>query len=94
MKTALLIILIALQIADAWTTILALKNPNNKEGNKYLRWLMEKVGVVPALLAGKGVVVALFVVAYLLAGDVVFMAVLAPIAIIYCWVVWNNWGNI
>lgn len=58
----LLAIFTVLQIADIVTTIKVLKRPDRKEGNKIMAWLMDKIGIVPALIAGK--VVALIVLGY------------------------------
>ena len=47
----LLGILILLQIADAWTTVKVLKHGYEK--NKLLAKLMDKIGVIPALIVSK-----------------------------------------
>lgn len=54
------------QILDVVSTILALKRPNVVEKNPLLRWLMEKIGIVPALILTKVVAVLILAAIYLL----------------------------
>lgn len=61
MSVTLLVILIALQVADGWTTWRALSDGKAREANPLLAWLMERIGTVPALLAVKGAGVAISV---------------------------------
>ena len=51
--TFLFALLIAVQIADAVTTVQALKRPGNYEANPALKWLMDKIGVKEALFLVK-----------------------------------------
>lgn len=48
-----LYLLIALQVADIVTTIIALNGPAH-ESNPILKKLMDKIGIVPALVLVKG----------------------------------------
>lgn len=59
MSTNLILALIvaALQVADAVTTIRNLRRPGGKEHNPLIRGLIERFGMVPALV-GKGVVLS------------------------------------
>ena len=51
--TLLFALLIAAQIADAYTTLEALKRPGVYEANPFMRKLMDKIGVKEALLLVK-----------------------------------------
>lgn len=51
--TALFVLLVVLQVADAWSTLKALKRPGNYEANPAMKWLMDKIGVKEALLFTK-----------------------------------------
>lgn len=46
-------ILLALQILDLLSTVIALRNPSLKEANGPLSRIMQAVGVLPALMAVK-----------------------------------------
>jgi hypothetical protein len=46
-------VLLAMQIADTISTYLALKNPNNEEGNGVIAYAIRKLGVLGGLLAVK-----------------------------------------
>lgn len=52
----LVLALAALQVGDAVTTAINLKRPGGKEHNPLIRKLMDKLGVLPALVV-KGVIV-------------------------------------
>ena len=58
----LLIPFAILQVLDIVTTIKCLSRPNRKEGNKVMAWLMDKLGIVPALVSCK--IVALIILGY------------------------------
>ena len=53
-----LYLLIALQVADAVSTYIALKDADATEGNGFLAAVMRKLGVVPGLIAVKAPFVA------------------------------------
>lgn len=55
-----LYLLIALQVADLVTTVLALRGKAVKS-NPIVKKVMDLIGVVPALLLLKGIVIALFI---------------------------------
>lgn len=82
----LIAFLIALQIIDAVTTYIALKNPKLRESNKLILWLMGRVGLLPALVIFKGALIVLLVLAAAFVPD----GVVAALCMFYCWVIWNN----
>ena len=79
-------VLIALQIIDLVSTVLALNKPGLVEGNRWLKAVMDKVGVLPTLLIAKGGFIAW--IAYFRAEipDGIF----AVLILGYLWVCWNN----
>lgn len=54
----LFILFAVLQVADAYVTVRALALPGKREANPIMAWFMDKLGVVPALILTKVVVVA------------------------------------
>jgi len=46
--------LVLASLADALTTIYALRQPGMRESNPVMRWVMDKLGIVPALALVKG----------------------------------------
>ncbi len=82
----MLYLLIGLQVLDLLTTVIALRNPKLTEGNWLLKPLMDKVGVLPALLLLKGMFIALL----LWAAPLVPIEILYVLTVFYCWVVYNN----
>jgi ABC-type branched-subunit amino acid transport system permease subunit len=85
----ILYLLIALQVLDLITTVIALRNPKLTEGNKRLKPLIDRFGVLPALLLIKGTYAALLFWAVPLIPAHLMFLVYAVIAG-YCWIVWNN----
>lgn len=81
-----LYILIALQVLDLLTTVIALRNPKLTEGNGILKPLFDKLGVVPTLL----IVKIAFVTLAIWAAPQVPVEVLYALIAGYGWVVWNN----
>jgi len=81
----MLYLLILLQVADIITTLIAFQGPAH-EGNKFLKPIMDQIGVVPTLLLTKGGFIA-FLWAY---------QALLPVPVIvglcgfYVWIVWGN----
>jgi hypothetical protein len=57
----LLGVFIILQIADVWTTLAALKTGKAHEANPIMEWFMDKLGVLPALLITKAVIIGVVV---------------------------------
>lgn len=48
-----------LQIADGVTTYIALKLPGSREGNPVIRWVMDRIGILPAIVMIKAAYIAL-----------------------------------
>ena len=92
---ALFLLLVALQIADAWTTIQALKRPGNFEANKFMRKLMDAIGVKEALFFVKVAgctVVWVCIMALVSQGQRQLAAgLLGAACALYAWVVYNNY---
>lgn len=63
------LLFVVLQVLDVVSTTLALKKPNIVESNKLLKWLMDRVGIVPALVLSKVVAVLIVAAIYLLLPD-------------------------
>lgn len=78
-------ILIALQIADVVTTIVALSGPAH-EANPILKKIMDAIGVVPALVLIKGAAVAFFWFYQAMIPKPVFWMLCA----FYVYIVYNN----
>lgn len=62
MMKYLFIIFVVLQIVDAFTTYLCLQRPDRAEGNPAVKWIMDKLGVLPTLIMSKLTII--FVIAY------------------------------
>lgn len=87
MLIALALLLIALNIADAVTTYIALKRiANAVEGNPVLRFLMDKLGLMGALIAKMVVVIGATYVAYDYGQHWPFVVLCA----LYAFIVYNN----
>ena len=91
----LFILLIAAQIADAYTTLQALKRPGVYEANPFLRKIMDAIGVKEALLLVKvaSCVVVWFGVMYLEAqghGQLATGLLVAACAL-YALIAYRNW---
>jgi hypothetical protein len=85
-SSILAVYIVILQIADFITTKHILAN-GGRELNPFLNRVMKKIGVTPTLVIMKGAI-ALSVVGWHMNGGTVF--VLAAIAIMYSWVIYNN----
>lgn len=85
----LLIAFVALQIADGVTTYLVI-NKGGYEKNPVVAWGMKQIGLIPALVAYKGIGVAAGLVLYHYA-DHGGSYGLGFLTALYCWVVWNNY---
>lgn len=81
----LALILFVLQLADLISTAMLLRESGFKESNPIMAKVMDKLGVLPALFVTKGLACAAIV--WLYPAPVY---VLAPLVIIYGWVVANN----
>lgn len=81
-----LIALILLQIADGLTTYAIIKH-GGYERNPAVRWVMAKLGLIPALIAVKVWAIGLLFILYLIPLGTYAMI---PLALLYVWVVANN----
>lgn len=87
MLLALALLLTALNIADAVTTYVALKRiANAVEGNPVLRFLMDKLGLMGALIAKMVVVIGTTYVAYDYGQYWPFIV----LSVLYALIVYNN----
>ena len=84
---ALFLLYAMLQVGDSYTTVRGLKIRGNYERNIVMRWLMEKIGVVPALVVFKGLMVG--VLFYIL--DETPWQVLAGLDVMYVYIIYKNW---
>lgn len=97
MMAVLLILFVALQLADIWTTLRAFdRNPRAYEANPPLRWLMMRLGTVPALAVVK--VAAIGIIAAIgleHPHDGLALGVVGGFCAFYAWIVVRNWrvGN-
>ncbi len=82
----ILYLLIALQVLDLLTTVIALRNPKLHEANGVLKALMDKFGVLPTLIVIKGAFVGLLILYW----HQVPVEVLYGLTGLYVWVVFNN----
>lgn len=93
--TALFILLVILQALDAWTTIQALKRPGLVESNKFLAWLIDKIGLKEALLLVKVASCAIVWIGVMnlfgMGHRQLAFALLGGGCAFYAAVVWNNW---
>ena len=82
----ILYLLIALQVLDLLTTVIALRNPKLTEGNGVLKPMFDRFGVLPTLISVKGAFIALL----WWAAPLVPVEVLYLLTAGYCWIVFNN----
>lgn len=76
----------AMQIADGVTTYIALKLPGSREGNPAVRWVMDKIGILPAIVIIKATyIVMMYFGARHMGADIVMLAAVAYVAV----VIWN-----
>jgi len=79
-------ILVALQVIDLASTVLALNKPGLVEGNRWLKALMDKIGVLPSLLLIKGVFIGwIYYFKSQLPEEIILILIVG-----YVWVCWNN----
>jgi hypothetical protein len=83
-------LVVVLQGIDAYSTWLILSKPGGKELNKIMSFLMEKIGILPALLLTKGVFCAVlsWVVYFYQTTWMIYL--LIAIILGYSWVIWHN----
>ena len=81
----LLVIFIALQCGDFYTTYTIIKTGKGHEANPVLAWIFNKIGYTSGLAIFKGLCIAI--------GIVLLPAwyALAALDILYIWVIWNNY---
>lgn len=87
--TSLSWVLIILNVADAITTYIALSKDGVTEGNPIIKYLIDRIGVIGALLLAKGSVVV-FLLVITLNGTVMPIWLVGPLVVFYIWVVINN----
>lgn len=81
----MLYLLIALQVADIITTIIALRGPAH-EANPIVAWFIAKIGLVPGLIVTKGLAIAFFWYFQAQIPEVVFMLLCA----FYVYIIYHN----
>lgn len=59
----LFVLLVSLQIADAWLTVRILAERAGRELNPVMRWIFDRLGVIPGLATAKLLLLALVLVA-------------------------------
>jgi hypothetical protein len=79
-------LLIALQIADVISTLVALRNPKLREANKFLLRLFELFGQAPTLIGTKAIFIAFFWWAH----PYVYEPVIWALCVFYAYIVVNN----
>lgn len=84
-----LILLIALQVLDWWTTRRVLDLGGHAR-NPAVRWLMDRLGETAGLVAAKAFVAVLAIAGALLMGLYAVWP-LGVLCVVYGWVVWRNW---
>jgi hypothetical protein len=81
-----LYLLIALQVLDLLTTVIALRNPKLTEGNGILKPLFDKLGVLPTLLIMKGGFIGWLLYVRAEVPDWTLLLLCA----VYLWIILNN----
>jgi len=86
-------ILVGLQILDFWSTQKIL-SAGGRELNKLMRILMDKIGVVPALLITKIPMCVLCVLAAILLGDAIELTIaFGVVGVYYSKILYSNFKN-
>lgn len=86
----LFVLLAALQLADAWLTVRVLNERSGRELNPVMRWIFERMGVIPGLVAVKLAMLAIVLIAL----SVVPSWALAALCGVYVGVVAFNWHQL
>jgi len=89
MKLIPITIFCLLQVCDLASTNMALKN-KAIEANKFIAWLMGKIGVLPALVCTKIPMIALAIAAQYYYPSTYLLVAFSLASIWYLWVVINN----
>lgn len=87
MTSILILLLIALNVADVLLTLRNIKQ-GGRELNPLLAWLMTRIGIKPALIVSKTI---------LLAAAVLVLrspAIITILCLAYAAVVWHNWRQL
>ena len=79
-------IVVALQIIDVVSTVILLNREGFREGNKVLKAIMDRIGVVPTLVIVKGAFIAWIAYFQEQIPEGIFVVLIA----MYLWVCWNN----
>ena len=90
LSLVVLAIFILLQIADVVTTYLSLKRPDRAEANGFVKAIMDKIGILPALIITKATVIGLFVLAYIYLASIYLTVAMGAVCVFYVWVIINN----
>lgn len=87
MTSILILLLVALNVADILLTLRIIKQ-GGRELNPLLAWLMTRIGIKPALIVSKAVL--------LVAAALVLRspAILTLLCLAYAAVVWHNWRQL
>ena len=80
------VVFYVMQVLDGVTTYIALKLPGFKEGNPAVRWVMDRIGILPAIVIIKAFYIALmYFGARQMGADMVMLAAVAYVGV----VIWN-----
>ncbi len=79
-----------LQFLDILTTVKVLDLPGGYESNKLVKAVMDRIGVLPALLLIKSFAVSGIAAAIFFAPDLAMIISLAAVCCFYLWVIVNN----
>ena len=90
----ILAVFIGLQGLDTYTTWKLFQRPGTIENNKIMAWLIEKIGVLPALVSFKIVVTAVLLFALWKYPYWQVQAMALGVCAAYLWAVINNWKQI
>lgn len=75
-----------MQVLDGITTYIALKLPGSREGNPAVQWVMDRIGILPAIVAIKAFYIGLmYFGAHTMGADIVMLAAMGYVGI----VIWN-----
>ena len=85
------IALTILQALDIYSTYQFLKRPDRQEGNKWLKIMMDKIGILPTLIIMKLAVFLPITYVFIRVQHEYMTASGVVIIAIYVWVIRNNW---
>jgi len=87
---AVFIIFLMTQAGDFYTTWRVLQLPNRKEANPVVKWVMDRIGVVGALILLKGLIVVVIGAALWFYPDPIVQITVILVSVGYGWVISNN----